>query len=237
MEEYLTAQVLIALLTLTSLEIVLGIDNIVFLAIVVEKLPAKDRDFARRLGLVLAMLMRILLLMSLGWVMKLTTPLFTVMDQDISARSLILLLGGLFLIAKSTLEIHEKVEGHSHAEKVVKVYSLKNALIQIVLLDLIFSLDSVITAIGMVDKISIMITAVVLSMCVMLLFAKRISDFVAAHPTVKMLAMSFLILIGVMLVMEGLGKHIEKGYIYFAMFFSLAVEMLNLRAQKKSKVA
>ncbi len=235
MSEMLSLETLIAFGTLTAMEIVLGIDNIVFLAIVVEKLKAKQRVFARRLGLFLAMFMRILLLLSISWIMKLTTPLFSAFGYDFSARNLILFLGGLFLIGKSTVEIHERIEGDSHSGKKTKATTLSSAIFQIVLLDLVFSLDSVITAVGMVDQISIMIAAVVASMAVMLVFAGSISDFVGRHPTIKMLAMSFLILIGVMLVAESVGQHIQRGYIYFAMAFSLVVEMLNLRAHKTSK--
>lgn len=234
MSEYLQAEALIAFGTLTAMEIVLGIDNIVFLAIVVEKLKGKERDLARQVGLVLAMFMRIGLLLSISWIMGMTNPLFTAFNHDFSARHLILLLGGLFLIGKSVMEIHERVEGHHHGQKGKRAPSLKAAITQIVLLDLVFSLDSVITAVGMVDKIPVMVAAIVVAMGVMLAFSGRISNFVTKHPTIKMLAMSFLILIGVMLVAEGMGQHIERGYIYFAMAFALVVEFLNLRAHRKS---
>jgi predicted tellurium resistance membrane protein TerC len=234
MSEFLQVEVLVAFGTLTAMEIVLGIDNIVFLAIVVEKLRGKEKDLARQIGLFLAMLMRIALLLSISWIMGMTKPLFTAFNHDFSARHLILLLGGLFLIAKSTMEIHERVEGDHKAQKTKRAPSLKAAITQIVLLDLVFSLDSVITAIGMVDKIPVMIAAIVAAMVVMLVFSGRISNFVTKHPTIKMLAMAFLILIGVMLVAESLGQHVERGYIYFAMAFALIVEMLNLRANKKS---
>ncbi len=234
MEQLFSFENLIALITLSSLEIVLGIDNIVFLAITVQKLPKESQARARQIGMFLAMFMRVGLLLSLSWVMKLTTPLFTVMEHEISGRSLILLGGGLFLLAKSTFEIHEKIEGAHHATGTAKAATLGSALVQIVLLDIIFSLDSVITAVGMANEIWIMVTAVILAVAVMMLFAGRISDFIEKHPTVKMLALSFLILIGVMLVAEGLGRHIEKGYIYFAMAFSLGVEMLNIRLRSKS---
>jgi predicted tellurium resistance membrane protein TerC len=227
---------LIALVTLASLEIVLGIDNIVFLSIVVQKLPKAAQAKARQIGLFLAMFMRIGLLLSLSWVMRLTTPLFSAADHEITGRSLILIGGGLFLLAKSVYEIHDKIEGvgdHGGTER--PATSLRSALIQIILLDIIFSLDSVITAVGMANEIWIMVTAVVIAMAVMMIFAKSISDFIDRHPTMKMLALSFLILIGVMLVAEGLGKHIEKGYIYFAMAFALGVEMLNIRFHKKSQ--
>jgi predicted tellurium resistance membrane protein TerC len=235
MVEFFQAEYVVAFFTLTAMEIILGIDNIVFLAIVVEKLPKEQRAFARRLGLILAMLMRIGLLLSISWVMKLTDPWFSLFNHDFAARNLILLVGGLFLIGKSTLEIHEKVEGKSHSAKKIKAPTMSKAIIQIMVLDIVFSLDSVITAVGMVDKVGIMIAAVVASMIVMLVFAGAISNFVGRHQTIKMLAMAFLILIGVMLVAESVGQHIERGYIYFAMAFALTVEMLNLRAQKGSK--
>lgn len=231
--DLLTPENLIALITLSSLEIILGIDNIVFIAIVVQKLPKHQQAKARQFGLMLAMVMRVLLLLSLSWVMKLTTPLFTVVGFDVTGRSLILIGGGLFLLAKSVFEIHDKIEGHGeHGLKEKPVTTMRSALIQIMVLDLIFSLDSVITAIGMANEIIIMVIAVVIAMAVMLAFAGKISDFIERHPTMKMLALSFLILIGVMLMAEGLGKHIEKGYIYFAMAFALAVEMLNMRLRK-----
>lgn len=227
----------IALLTLTALEIVLGIDNIVFISIVVAKLPAAEQVKARLLGLSLALVIRILLLFSISWVIKLTAPLFSILSQEISGRDIILILGGLFLLIKATLEIHSKIEGTEHATKEIKKLSLKNAIIQILLLDIIFSLDSVITAVGMVNDIMIMIAAVIVAMGVMLFSARAISDFVEEHPTVKMLALSFLLLIGVMLVAEGLNHHIPKGYIYFALAFSLLVEMLNIKIKKKSAKA
>jgi len=235
MSELFQFELLIAFGTLTAMEIVLGIDNIVFLSIIVEKLKSDQRAFARRTGLFLAMFMRICLLLSISWLMKLTEPLFTIGAFELSARNLILLVGGLFLIGKSTLEIHEKVEGHEHQKSHAKSTSLKSAILQIVILDIVFSLDSVITAVGMVDHVSVMIAAIIASMGVMLVFAGMISEFVSRHPTVKMLAMAFLILIGVMLVAESLGRHIERGYIYFAMAFSLIVELLNLRAYRKRK--
>jgi predicted tellurium resistance membrane protein TerC len=232
--ELFSLENLVALLTLSGLEIVLGIDNIVFLAIVVQKLPKTQQAKARQIGLSLAMVMRILLLLSLSWVMKLTTPLFTIMEFAVSGRSLILIGGGLFLLAKSTYEIHDKIEGEAdHGLGGGKAnMTFGGALFQIIMLDLIFSLDSVITAVGMANEIIIMVLAVVVAMGVMMIFAGRISDFIERHPTMKMLALSFLILIGCMLVAEGVGKHIEKGYIYFAMAFSLGVEMLNIRTRK-----
>lgn len=226
----------VALLTLTVLEIVLGIDNIIFISILSGKLPADQQKKARTLGLAMAMLMRILLLLSLSWIMRLTSPLFPLLGQDISGRDLILILGGLFLLGKATTEIHNKLEGEEE-EKDRKAVSFASVIVQITLLDIVFSLDSVITAIGMVDQISIMITAVVIAVGFMLVFASPISNFVHKHPTVKMLALAFLLLIGVTLVAEGFEQHISKGYIYFAMAFSVLVEMLNLkmRSGKKKK--
>jgi predicted tellurium resistance membrane protein TerC len=235
--ELLTTENLIALLTLTALEIVLGIDNIIFLSILTGKLPTEDRARARRIGLMGAMLMRIGLLLALSWVMRLTTPLFTlpVLEKSISGRDLILLVGGLFLIAKSTWEIHDKLEGATHGAAGGKArVSFASIIVQIMLLDIVFSLDSVITAVGMAQHVEIMIAAVVVSVLVMLVFARAVGEFVERHPTIKMLALSFLILIGVMLVAEGFGKHIEKGYVYFAMAFSLGVEMLNIRLRRQA---
>ena len=229
-------QAWIGLLTLTALEIVLGIDNIVFISILAGKLPAEQQARARRLGLALAMLMRILLLLSLSWLVGLTKPLFTVASTGISGRDLVLLLGGLFLVAKSTYEIHDKLEGEEgHGSRRVAP-SFASVLIQIMLLDIVFSLDSVITAVGMVNQIAVMVAAVVIAVGVMMVFAGPISDFVHRHPTIKMLALSFLLLIGVMLVVEGFHQHVAKGYIYFAMGFSLFVEMLNIRSRRPSPV-
>jgi predicted tellurium resistance membrane protein TerC len=222
-------------LTLTVLEIVLGIDNIIFISILCGKLPADEQPKARRLGLGLAMVMRILLLLSISWVIRLTNPLFTVFSQSISGRDLVLLIGGLFLLGKSTMEIHEKLEGEEgHASAKVRP-SFASVLMQIAILDIVFSLDSVITAVGMVSQVSVMILAVVVAVGFMMWFAGPVSDFVHRHPTVKMLALSFLLLIGVMLVAEGLHHHIPKGYVYFAMAFSVLVEMLNIRMKAKSK--
>lgn len=222
----------VALATLTLLEIVLGIDNIVFISILSNKLPAHQQRKARLLGLGLAMIMRVLLLLSLAWVMRLTDPLFAVLGHEISGRDLILILGGLFLIAKATSEIHDRLEGEEgHTSKKVRP-SLASVLIQIALLDIVFSLDSVITAVGMVDEIGVMVTAVVIAIIFMMAFAGTISQFVGEHPTVKMLALSFLLLIGVMLVVEGFDQHIPRGYIYFAMGFSVFVEILNLRVNR-----
>jgi predicted tellurium resistance membrane protein TerC len=225
----------IALATLTVLEIVLGIDNIVFISILAGKLPARQRARARRVGLSLAMLIRIALLLSITWVMGLTAPLFTALGVEISGRDLILLIGGLFLIAKSTHEIHDKLEGAEGEASAKVAASFAAIIVQILLLDIVFSLDSVITAVGMADDVSIMILAVVAAVAVMLLSAGAISEFVERHPTVKMLALSFLLLIGVSLIGEGLDQHIPKGYIYFAMGFSVFVEMINLRVRKKSE--
>ena len=223
----------IALLTLTSLEIVLGIDNIIFISILAGKLPPDQQPRARLIGLALAMLMRVALLFSLAWVIRLTAPLFEVFTQQISGRDLILIVGGLFLLGKSTREIHLKLEGEQDHSGNKVARSFTSVLVQIMLLDIVFSLDSVITAVGMVDELSIMVIAVVIAVGFMMVFAGPISRFVDAHPTVKILALSFLILIGVTLIAEGFDQHISKGYIYFAMAFSVMVEMLNLRLRKK----
>ncbi|MGE0407073.1 MAG: TerC family protein [Candidatus Korobacteraceae bacterium] len=225
-------QAWIALATLTALEIVLGIDNVVFISILCSKLPAGQQERARKLGLSLAMFLRIGLLFSLGWLMKLTTPLFSLMHHPLSGRDLILLSGGLFLIAKSTFEIHDKLEGEEGHKSTKVAPTFAAVIVQILLLDIVFSLDSVITAIGMANQLGVMVTAVVIAVGVMLISAGAISSFVERHPTVKMLALSFLLLIGVLLVAEGFGQHIPKGYVYFAMAFSVFVEMLNLRARK-----
>jgi predicted tellurium resistance membrane protein TerC len=225
-------QAWVALATLTALEIVLGIDNVVFISILAGKLPKQDQAKARRLGLMMAMLMRIALLFSLSWIIRLTAPLFTVIGQEISGRDLVLIFGGLFLLAKSTHEIHGRLEGDEGEASVRVRPSLRSVLIQIVLLDIVFSLDSVITAVGMADDIGVMVTAVVIAVGFMMLFAGPISGFVEEHPTIKMLALSFLLLIGVTLIAEGFDRHIPKGYIYFAMAFSLGVEMLNLKMRK-----
>ena len=223
----------IALVTLTVLEIVLGIDNIIFISILAGKLPRAQQSKARTLGLGLAMITRILLLLSLTWIMRLTAPLFT-LGQEISGRDLILILGGLFLIGKSTFEIHEKLEGAEAERESRGAVSFWGIITQILLLDIVFSLDSVITAVGMANYLSIMIAAVVIAVIFMMIASGPISAFVDRHPTVKMLALSFLLLIGVSLVAEGLDQHIPRGYIYFAMGFSVFVEMLNLRLRKKA---
>ena len=224
----------IALLTLTVLEIVLGIDNIVFISILAGKLPVADRDRARKTGLFLAMFIRIALLFSITWLMRLTAPIITLFSQAISGRDLILIGGGLFLIAKSTHEIHEKLEGEEGHGSAKAAATFAGVIVQILLLDIVFSLDSVITAVGMAEDLAVMILAVVIAVGVMLVSAGTISDFVERHPTVKMLALSFLLLIGVSLIGEGMDQHIPKGYIYFAMAFSIFVEMVNLRVRAKS---
>jgi len=235
MEWMTDPQAWIALLTLTVLEIVLGIDNIIFISILVGKLQEKQQPRARRLGLFLAMFLRIGLLASIAWMAKLTAPLFTVLGQGISGRDLILLTGGVFLLFKATREIHDRLEGEEEGANARAVASFTAVIIQILLLDIVFSLDSVITAVGMADHLPVMIAAVVIAVGVMMFAAGPISNFVARHPTIKMLALSFLLLIGMSLIAEGLGRHIPKGYIYFAMAFSVFVEMLNLRSGKKGK--
>ena len=226
----------LALATLTLMEIVLGIDNIVFIAIITGKLPEPQRPAARRVGLFLAMFIRIALLLAISWVMSLTRPLFEVMGKEFTGKDLVLLLGGAFLIYKATTEIHHKLEGGG-PEEAAKAGGLtfKSAVTQIVMLDIVFSLDSVITAVGMARAIWVMVTAVVISIGVMLAFAGQISAFVERHPTVKMLALSFLVVVGVVLVAEGFDHHVPKGYVYFAMAFSVAVEMLNIRVRRRAK--
>ncbi len=238
MEWLADPQIWLSLVTLTALEIVLGIDNVIFISILAGKLPVEQQAKARKLGLSLALITRILLLLSLTWIMGLTKPLFTlpVLDQEVSGRDLVLLIGGLFLIWKSVKEVHEKLEGDDHGSGSGKARAAFSAvIIQILLLDIVFSLDSVITAVGMANELWVMVTAVIIALTVMLMFAGAISDFVNRHPTLKMLALSFLVLIGVTLVAEGLGQHIPKGYIYFSMSFAFLVEMLNLKLRSKSK--
>jgi predicted tellurium resistance membrane protein TerC len=226
----------IALATLTFLEIVLGVDNIIFISILSGKLPEGQQLRARRLGLLGAMLTRVLLLFSLAWIIKLSRPLFTALGHGVTGRDLILIGGGLFLLAKSTIEIHERLEGEEgHGSRRVMA-SFVTVIIQIMLLDIVFSLDSVITAVGMVDDLWVMIAAVIIAVAIMMLAAEPISAFVHKHPTVKMLALSFLLLIGMSLLLEGFGQHIPKGYIYFAMGFSVFVEMINLRLRAKAAV-
>jgi predicted tellurium resistance membrane protein TerC len=233
--EWLTdPQVWLALVTLTALEIVLGIDNIIFISIQAGKLPGHQQEKARLVGLGLAMFIRIALLFSLTWLMGLTAPLFTVLHQEISGRDLILISGGLFLLWKSTMEIHEKLEGEEgHSTGSAAKISFAGVIVQILLLDIVFSLDSIITALGMANKLAVMVAAVVIAVGFMMLFSGKISAFVERHPTVKMLALSFLLLIGVALIGDGLDMHIPKGYIYFAMAFSVMVEMLNIRLRRQ----
>jgi predicted tellurium resistance membrane protein TerC len=225
-------QAWIGFATLTLLEIVLGVDNIVFISILTDRLPQSQQARARLIGLALAMIMRILLLFSLTWIIQLTSPLFEVLGKEISGRDLVLIIGGLFLLAKSTHEIHGNLEGVEGERSTRIAPSLAGVLIQIMLLDIVFSLDSVITAVGMVDEIGVMIAAVIVAVGFMMVFSRPISQFVSRHPTVKMLALSFLLMIGIALIAEGLDQHIPKGYIYFAMAFSLGVELLNLRARR-----
>ncbi|MDP8939617.1 MAG: TerC family protein [Actinomycetota bacterium] len=225
----------IAFFTLLALEIVLGIDNVIFISILADKLPEERQKLARRLGLGVALVTRILLLLSLAWIIGLTAPLFTVLEQEISGRDLILIAGGLFLLGKSTYEIHDKLEGEEGHASARASATLGGVIVQIVLLDIVFSLDSVITAVGMVDELAIMIAAVVIAVIVMLISAEAISGFVNRHPTVKMLALSFLLLIGFTLLLEGFDQHISKGYIYFAMGFAVFVEFLNLRLRSRRR--
>ena len=224
----------IAFATLTALELVLGIDNIIFISILVDKLPLEKREIARRIGLSMAMFMRIGLLLVLSWIVGLVEPMLTVLGHEVSGRDAILLLGGLFLIWKSTTEIHETLEGAKDQQVSQSRHTLFSVIFQIMLIDLVFSLDSIITAVGMVDRIEIMIAAVLTSVALMMVFARGIGEFVSNHPTIKMLALSFLVVVGVVLIAEGFEHHIPKGYVYFAMAFSVCVEMLNIRLRKKS---
>jgi predicted tellurium resistance membrane protein TerC len=224
----------IALITLTSLEIVLGIDNIIFISILVGRLPVRQRNKARILGLGLAMLTRIMLLLTITWVMRLTAPLFTAFSRQVSGRDLILIGGGLFLLWKSTMEIHGCLEGEEEERKAPAAARFGSVLIQIAVLDIVFSLDSVITAVGLAKEVTIMIIAIIAAVGVMMISSKSIGDFVDRHPTIKILALSFLVMIGVTLIAEGFGLHIPKGYIYFAMAFSVTVEMLNLKLRGKA---
>ena len=236
--EFLTdPQLLIAFFTLTALELVLGIDNVIFISILVDKLPPEKRVFARRLGLFLAMFMRLALLAALSWMAGMTEPVLTVLGQAFSGRDLILILGGLFLVWKSTTEVHHSLEGvEGQASSAVKS-TFGAVLLQIMLIDLVFSLDSIITAVGMVDDVRVMIAAVMASVGLMMLFARPIGEFVSDHPTIKMLALSFLVVVGVVLIAEGFDNHVPKGYVYFAMAFSLTVEMLNIRMRKRAQAA
>ena len=231
-DAFMTGDGLIALLTLTFLEVVLGVDNVIFISILSGKLPPDQQPKARQIGLLAAMLMRVLLLFSIAWIVRLTEPIFTITRYEISGRDLILISGGLFLLAKATLEIHERLEGEEGHGSARVAPSLGAVIFQIMLLDIVFSLDSVITAVGMADDLSIMVAAVIIAVAIMMISAAPISAFVTAHPTVKVLALSFLLLIGISLVGEGLDMHIPKGYIYFAMGFSVFVEMINLRVRK-----
>ena len=227
-------QVWIAFFTLTALELVLGIDNIIFISILVDKLPPARRETGRRIGLFLAMFMRVGLLLVLSWVVGLTATLFSVIGEPISGRDLILIVGGLFLVWKATREIHQLTEGEEgHASNAVGA-NFTAIIVQIILIDMVFSLDSIITAVGMVDRMSVMIAAVIASVGLMMLFARGIGEFVSAHPSIKMLALSFLLVVGVMLIAEGFDHKVPKGYIYFAMAFSVAVEMLNIRMRRKT---
>jgi len=235
MEALLSTEGIISLVTLTFLEIVLGIDNIVFISITADRLPLKDQKKARNLGILLALLVRIGLLFTVSWIIGLKNPFISFGDFDLSFRDLILIIGGLFLLGKSTSEIHAKLEGHDEDMREVKVLSLRGAILQIILLDVVFSMDSILTAVGLVDEILIIIIAIVISLAVMLIFAKTISDFINHHPAMKLLAVSFLMMIGLVLVVEGLHVHVPKGYIYFAMAFSLGIEVLNMKIRKKSK--
>ena len=233
MDVFLTSSGLLALVTLTFLEIVLGVDNVIFISILTSKLPGAQQGPARRMGLLLAMGMRILLLLSIVWIIRLTAPLFYILGRPISGRDLILISGGLFLLAKATIEIHERLEGEEGRSS-ARVRPFAAVITQIAVLDIVFSIDSVITAVGMADEIAVMVTAVILAVGVMMFSAGPVSSFVNRHPTVKVLALSFLLLIGVSLVGEGLGMHMPKGYIYFAMSFSVFVEVINLRVRRVS---
>jgi predicted tellurium resistance membrane protein TerC len=235
MEWLANPQAWIALITLTTLEIVLGIDNIIFISILVGRLPKRNRNKARVLGLGLAMVTRILLLLSITWVMQLTEPFFTVLTQEVSGRDLILFIGGLFLLWKSTLEIHNSLEGEEEGRAAKAVAGFAAVLAQIAVLDIVFSLDSVITAVGLAKDVPVMVLAIVIAVIVMMFSSRSIGDFVDKHPTIKVLALSFLVVIGVALIAESFDLHIPKGYIYFAMAFSIAVEMLNMKMRKKAR--
>lgn len=242
MEIFLHSEAWISLLTLTFLEIVLGIDNIIFISIVSDRLPEQQQGRARTLGLLLAIIIRVLLLFCISWIVQLTEPIVSIADFDLSVRDLILILGGLFLLAKSTSEIHEKIEHDPEEEEREKNakkaggYTVQQAILQIVLLDVVFSFDSILTAVGLSNEVLIMIVAVILALVVMLVFAKKVSDFVNRNPTVKMLALAFLLMIGTLLILDGCHVHVPKGYIYFSLLFSLLVEFLNQRARKKKAI-
>lgn len=232
--DFLTTEIIVSLITLTFLEIVLGIDNIVFISIVSGRLPASQQKKARLIGISAAFLGRVLLLLAINWIIGLSKPFFNINDFAVSYRDIILIAGGLFLIGKSTSEIHNRIEGNTEHEKKTKKLSMRSAILQILILDLVFSLDSIITAIGLVENVLVIIIAIVISLAVMLLFAKRISDFINKHPAMKILAISFLIMIGTVLVIEGLHVHVPKGYIYVSMAFALGIEVINMRISKKS---
>ena len=234
MEFLLNPEIWIAFFTLTALELVLGIDNIIFISIIVDKLPPEKREVARKIGLFLAMFMRIGLLLTLSWIIGMTEPVFTLFGSGFSGRDLILIAGGLFLIWKSTGEVHQLLEGEEGEESRKVANSFAGVILQIMVIDLVFSLDSIITAVGMVSQVEVMIAAVVASVGLMMLFARAIGEFVSNHPTIKMLALSFLVVVGVVLLADGFGHHVPKGYIYFAMAFSVGVEMLNIRMRKKT---
>lgn len=233
-EFLLSPEIWIAFFTLTALELVLGIDNIIFISILVDKLPKEKQEIARKIGLFLAMFMRIALLLVLSWIVGLTEPVLTLFGYGISGRDIILILGGLFLIWKSTGEVHQLLEGEEGSESAKVASSFAGVIAQIIVIDLVFSLDSIITAVGMVSQVGVMIAAVIASVGLMMVFAKSIGDFVSNHPTIKMLALSFLVVVGVVLIADGFGHHVPKGYIYFAMAFSVGVEMLNIRMRKKT---
>ncbi len=235
MEALLTTEGIVSLLTLTFLEIVLGIDNIVFISITAGRLPESDQGKARNIGILLALFARILLLLGVSWIIGLKHPLLTIADFDLSVRDIILMAGGLFLLAKSTSEIHAKLEGEEEDAHRSNAITLRAAIVQIILLDLVFSLDSILTAVGLVEHVIIIIIAIVLSLAVMLTFARRISEFINQHPAMKLLAISFLMMIGLVLVVEGLHVHVPKGYIYFSMAFALGIEILNMKIRKKAR--
>ena len=234
MEFLLNPEIWIAFFTLTALELVLGIDNIIFISIIVDKLPPEKREVARKIGLFIAMFMRIGLLLTLSWIIGMTEPIFTLFGSGFSGRDLILIAGGLFLIWKSTGEVHQLLEGEEGEESLMFVNCFAGVILQIMVIDLVFSLDSIITAVGMVSHVQVMIAAVVASGGLMMLFARAIGEFVSNRPTIKMLALSFLVVVGVVLLADGFGHHVPKGYIYFAMAFSVGVEMLNIRMRKKT---
>ena len=235
MEALLSTEGIVSLLTLTFLEIVLGIDNIVFISITAGRLPVQDQKKARNLGILLALLVRIALLFGVSWIIGLKDPFISLGNFDLSFRDLILIIGGLFLLGKSTSEIHAKLEGADEETREVRVISMRGAILQIILLDVVFSLDSILTAVGLVEDVLIIIIAIVISLAVMLIFARRISDFINHHPAMKLLAVSFLMMIGLVLVVEGLHVHVPKGYIYFSMAFALGIEILNMKIRKKNR--